>query len=118
MNFESFRRINEERGSRWHGGNLSAWSISDWAVAMGGECGEALNAVKKLRRIEDAIPNLSEPDRQLSSVEEAIAKIGEEIADTVIYADLFCTRLGLRLEDVVRKKFNETSLKYQLPERL
>lgn len=118
MNFESFRRINEERGARWHGGDLASWSVSDWAVAMGGECGEALNAVKKLRRVEDEIPNISDPERQLSTREEAIAKIGEEIADTVIYADLFCTRLGLRLEDVVRKKFNETSVKYTLPERL
>lgn len=118
MNFEMFRRINGERGARWHGGNLNSWSIADWGVAMGGECGEALNAIKKLRRIEDAIPNLSEPGRALLTVDAAIDKIGEEVADTVIYADLLCQRLGLRLEDVIRKKFNETSVKYELSERL
>lgn len=118
MNFEMFRRINGERGARWHGENLAAWSISDWGVAMGGECGEALNAIKKLRRIEDSIPNLSEPGRALVTVDTAIDAIGEEVADTVIYADLLLQRIGLRLEDVIRKKFNETSVKYELPERL
>ena len=118
LEFEAFRQINGARGVKWHNGTLDSWSVSDWGVAMGGECGEALNAIKKLRRVEDEIPNISEPERQLSTVAEAIAKIGEEVADTVIYADLLCQRIGLRLEDVVRKKFNETSKKYHLPDRL
>lgn len=118
MDFERFRTVNEMRGTRWHRGDLRSWSISDWGCAMGGEAGEALNAIKKLRRIEDEIPNISDPSRQLSTRGAAIDAIGEEIADTVIYADLLCSRIGLRLEDVIRKKFNETSVKYELPERL
>jgi len=119
LNFVRFARVNESRAKRWHHGDLAMWSVSDWLMAMGGEAGEALNAGKKLRRIEEDIANLSaEPDRQLSSKEAALDKIAEELADTVTYCDLVATRIGRSLEDAIRKKFNEVSERYQFPERL
>jgi NTP pyrophosphatase (non-canonical NTP hydrolase) len=119
LNLERLRFINAARAARWHKGGIESWSITDWSNAMAGEMGEACNAVKKLRRIEDEIANLSEADdRQLSSVEQAIDKIAEEVADTVIYGDLLLARLGASLEAALVKKFNEVSVRYGFPERL
>lgn len=73
---------------------LNDWSPSDWSNAMAGECGEACNLTKKLRRGED-IP---------------VERTGQEIADTVIYADLLAQRLGLSLGDIVVKAFNAKSI--------
>lgn len=61
---------------------------------MAGEMGETCNAVKKLRRGDGNV--------------EAVA---DEIADTIIYADLLCERLGINLEHAIIRKFNRTSLK-------
>jgi len=73
LNLEHLRFINAARAARWHKGGIESWSITDWSNAMAGEMGEACNAVKKLRRIEDEIANLSETDdRQLSTIEHAI----------------------------------------------
>jgi len=33
----------------------------------------------------------------------------DEIADMVIYADLLAQRLGRKLEDAIKNKFNQTS---------
>lgn len=118
MTFGQFSQTNLERALRWHKGGLDEWSVSDWATASAGEMGEACNAVKKLRRLEHDLANISDPGRQLSTKAEAVAKIGEEIADTVIYLDLLAQRLGLSLADEVAKKFNATSERYGFPERL
>jgi NTP pyrophosphatase (non-canonical NTP hydrolase) len=83
-----------------------------------GELGEAANAIKKLRRIEDGIANISDPERQLSAREEAVLKIADELADTLIYLDLLAQRLGVDLAAAVVSKFNAVSEKYGFPERL
>jgi NTP pyrophosphatase (non-canonical NTP hydrolase) len=87
---------------------LDNWSPTDWACAMAGEMGEACNEVKKLRRLMD--------DKQLWGTKEfeiqkdiLIGKILDELADTVIYADLLATRLGGHIGKSIIKKFNETS---------
>lgn len=118
MNFNDFSALNLTRCGRWHPEGIAVWSVADWAVAMAGEAGEVCNAVKKLRRIEDEVANISDADRQLSTRAEAYDKIGAEIADTVIYCDLLAQRMGLSLSDLVRKKFNATSERYSFPERL
>lgn len=74
---------------------LKEWSPTDWACAMAGECGEACNLVKKLRRGASPIPTIHE--------------IRKEVADMVIYADLLAQRLGFDLGIAIREKFNETS---------
>ena len=43
--------------------------------------------------------------------DELILSIANEIADTVIYADLLAARLDLSLEISIRNKFNEVSSK-------
>lgn len=116
--FDDVTRANVSRCNRWHKGGIEDWSVQDWAVAMAGEAGEVCNAIKKLRRIEDDIANISEPERQLSTRAEAVQKIGEEIADTFLYLNLLAARLGLSLPEQVVKKFNSVSERYGFPERL
>lgn len=92
ITFEQLKKANETRcGAAFH--PIQSWSPTDWACAMAGECGEACNMIKKLRRGDDI----------------DIAEIGKELADVVIYADLLALRLGLDLGDCVVQKFNEVS---------
>lgn len=102
IRFSELRTANVERCEQvFH--RLNDWSATDWACAMAGECGEACNEIKKLRRIEtgSAMPG------ELVTRES----IGRELADMVIYADLLAARLGIDLGDAVVKKFNDVSLK-------
>jgi len=85
---------------------LDEWSATDWACAMGGEAGEVLNQVNKLRRLCDG------PDKPYNAGivrSEVIRAIGRELADVVIYADLLASRLRLCLGDCVAETFNATS---------
>lgn len=120
MDFKTFAETNGKRAVRWHQPDgLVMWSVSDWLMAMVGEAGEACNAGKKLRRIEEQIANLNDdPARQLSDQEKALDKIAEELADTVTYCDLVAQRIGRNLEAEIIKKFNQVSERYGFPERL
>lgn len=118
MTFDDLRIANLTRNDRWMPQGIAQWSINEWAVAMAGEAGEICNAVKKLNRVESEVANLNEPGRQIETREVALAKIGAEIADTVIYLDLLAQRCGLTLGDEVARKFNTTSERYGFPERL
>lgn len=107
----TFKRLNETNVARteetFH--KIEDWSPTDWACAMGGECGEALNLVKKLRRLDG--PSDPETVKRMQSLtkEQIIQGIGDELADIIIYADHLATRLGLSLEDCVISKFNKDS---------
>lgn len=113
LTFKQLTMVNYKRSE-----DLNDWTISDWACAMAGEAGEIYNAVKKLNRLRDNLPSKNEPERQIDSYEEAVSKIGEEIADTVLYLNLLSIRLGINLENEIKKKFNSVSEKYGFPERL
>lgn len=104
------------RSLRW----LSArnWSPSDWAVAVAGEAGELCNAVKKWNRVRDGMANLNEPGRRVEGDADLRAKVGEELADVVIYAPSMAAALGIDLEAEVVRKFDSVSELYGFPERL
>ena len=104
--------LNFSRALRWHPDGLESWSLSDWAVALGGECGELQNVVKKLNRVRDGITGNKESEHELKCM------LADEIADVFIYLDLFARRAGFNLEDCIRAKFNETSKRVGFPERL
>lgn len=75
--------LNKSRCVRWHGEKgLDDWSPERWLTATAGELGEAAIALDALNSI-----GLNFNERK--------AKVGEEFADTVIYADLFNQRIGL-----------------------
>ena len=118
LTFAEITAVNVARCNRWHKGGINDWTPERWMTATAGELGEAANALKKLFRIDDDIANISEADRQISTRQEAIDKIAEEVADTFIYLNLFACRLGIDLADAVVKKFNSTSERYGFPERL
>lgn len=83
---------NELRRPEFKGG--PQWTPQTWALALAGEAGEVAGAV--LGKFEQGKPI-------------TLDDIGDEIADVVLYADLLAQRLGLSLEDVVRRKFNRVS---------
>lgn len=122
------------RSKRWHE-TQQPWTTSDWATALAGEggelsgailglivaehVGELCNAVKKLRRIETGAPNINlDPGRQISSREEAILKIGQEMADILLYMPSLANELGIDLEANIKVTFNTKSIEYGFPERL
>lgn len=81
---------------------INDWSETDWATAFGGECGEALNLIKKRRR-------KTTDGLQYAKDAPTVQEVVDELADAVIYADLLCTRMNASLEDGIRRKFNEVS---------
>ena len=72
---------------------IDSWSETDWATALGGEAGEALNKIKKRRRGDDV----------------SVDAVAEELADVLIYMDLLAQRMGIDLNVAVEKKFNKVS---------
>ena len=113
--FERLRIINKQRAGRWHKGGLDEWSVNDWLAAFGGEAGEALNAGKKHRRILSGLQQHGDVPAGLDDAEE---RIMEELADTVIYADLCASRLGKNLGEAIIRKFNAISEREGFPERI
>lgn len=104
MNLNELREINVRRcAAAFH--PVEAWTPAEWAVAMAGECGEACNVVKKLRRLQDGTNTAKDPQTR----EEAIALLKDELADLIIYADLLAARLEIDLGEAVRHKFNAVS---------
>lgn len=118
LTFEALRAINIVRAMRWHPGGIEEWNIAEWTNAMAGESGEACNAAKKMRRIECKMQQAGGDKPAPKTIEEAKRAILKEVGDTVIYADLVCQRIGMRMEDAVVLAFNQVSVRESFPERL
>ncbi len=104
MNFEDLRQANTKRcGESFH--PIDHWSPTDWGCAMAGECGEACNNLKKLRRLEGS--HFARDDER--EVDKLIDQVMDEVADMVVYADLLATRLNRSLESAIIDKFNRMS---------
>lgn len=108
------RDANVDRRGVWHDQNTEQWTGADWSNEMGGEAGEAMDAVKKLRRIETGVVQ-----RGPRSTDQLLVLLGEELADVVITADLVAAHYELTdLGALVIAKFNAVSEKRGLPQRL
>lgn len=119
MTINEMFEINKARAVRWHGGGIEEWSALEWAGAMTGEAGEAANAAKKLKRIEQGLATINEAARDLQSIPEAQQAVAKEVADTIIYGLLLMARVGVTdPELVIREVFNKKSEEYGFPERL
>lgn len=114
LTFPEISEASESRSNKWIPGGIHGWTPERWSNALAGEAGEVCNAVKKLNRIEDGLTG----NNQGATAEEQIEKIGEEIADLILYAVPLALRLGIDIDAKVRDKFNSTSIKYGFPERL
>lgn len=104
LSFDVLRKTNLTRcESAFH--PLEAWTLTDWSTAMAGECGEACNVVKKIRRL-DIGSGFVRPDERSADL---FVDLADEIADLVIYADLLAARAGINLGEAICAKFNRTS---------
>lgn len=113
LNLARLRGVNVSRMRRWHG-DADEWSGADWSNAMAGECGEACNIVKKLRRHETHTGtsyNTPPPD-------ELLAALAEELADVVTYCDLLAYKYDIDLAAAITAKFDRVSAAQGFPERL
>jgi NTP pyrophosphatase (non-canonical NTP hydrolase) len=97
LRFYELREKNVERCITSFKHSLQDWPPLEWIGATAGELGEAANEIKKLVRGDFELTN---------SVRE---RIGDELADTVIYLDLTAASLGIDLGAAIRRKFNKTS---------
>lgn len=114
LDLADLREVNVSRRDRWHGDG-EPWIGSDWSNAMGGEAGEAMNVVKKLRRHETGLGEISFNTPAIAVLLDALA---DELADVVIYVDLLAAFYGIDLAAAVRRKFNRVSDAQGFPERL
>jgi len=105
LDFSALRNANVVRcNAVYH--HVQTWSPTDWATAMAGECGEACNVVKKIRRLSDG------PDKAYNANADPAKlslDLAAELADLVIYTDLLAERCGIDLGEAVRAKFNVVS---------
>lgn len=113
LTFQKLRIANLSRCEKWHGSaGVHDWNLSEWGVAMGGECGEALDAIKKINRVDSNILG------NKKSREELMNDLANELADIIIYADLLAARAGIDLDTAIISKFNEVSNRFNFPELL
>ncbi len=115
MTIKELNETSLARVKRWHG--EEDWNLLEWAGAMAGEAGEACNAAKKLRRIEQGMFNLKE-GVALTDPQPLRKQVAKEAADTILYALLLLSRTGLDPEETLREVFNAKSIEYGFPERL
>src|SRR3990167_972856 len=117
--FQQLFDVSLERNKKWM--PLEAWSNFEWAGALAGEAGEALNAAKKLSRLEHKVASINEPGRHFEDEAAAKKQIAKEYADVLLYMPLALARLGVTREEfemIVREVFNRKSEEYGFIERL
>jgi NTP pyrophosphatase (non-canonical NTP hydrolase) len=127
MTFDQLRAANLERlASAWP--TEDPWEPWDWTNATSGEVGEACaeglallaalsakagaaaNLTKKMNRVWPSgqfTASWNKPEDQ--RIADLSARLANELADVVIYADLLASKLGRSLGDCVREKFNAKS---------
>lgn len=103
---DKLRAVNGERSVAWLDGTPSDPLF--WAVELGGEVGEILNVVKKLRREEMG----------WRGSRATKADLADEIADGVICLDSLARHYGIDLAEAVTRKFNATSAKNGFPQEI
>ena len=109
LTFQGIRDANLSRLDYFgHGSLQDGWNVAEWGCALGGECGELLNVLKKMNRAAAFDP----------SQESLLLEASHEIADVYLYLDLLAQKLGINIERAVMRKFNLTSEAKGFPQRL
>lgn len=114
MEFKTLREMNVRRCAEGWKHPLDSWSVAEWGNATAGEVGEACNIAKKLLRLRQGLVGNNHDTTEASLKQE----LANEIADFVIYADLWSASEGILLEDAIKQKFNATSAKLGFGELL
>lgn len=112
LTIRELQEINAHRKEEWHK-NMLPWTLGDWGNAMAGECGEACNVIKKIRRQQCGQKGTLDPD-----ITTLRFDLGEELADTMLYLLLVAQEAGLDMEEEIRGKFNSVSIREGFPQRL
>lgn len=91
----------------------SNWVLSTWSNATFGELGEMgemllmyMQIVIKLGLLANHIKKVERGDEGLEAARQAL---GKEMADVLIYMDIFAMRCGVDLGHAIKDKFNEVS---------
>lgn len=93
---------------------LHSWNVAEWGNATAGEVGEACNVAKKMLRWDHNIrTELAGKPR-----EEYKEDLASELADTLLYIDLWAASEGIDLGAAVRKAFNKKSEQIGSPVRI
>lgn len=109
LTFKALRSINVTRCVAGLKHPLNLWSVAEWGNATAGECGEACNVAKKMLREKQGLLNTDG-----LTMTDYKQKLADELADTVIYIDLWAASEGIDLEVAIRQKFNADSEKRKL----
>ena len=115
LSFARLRSTNVQRCVEGFRHALGSWSPAEWTNALCGEAGEAANVAKKMLRHRDGVAGNTGDDKSLEKLRE---KLGRELADVVIYADLTAASQGLDLGELVRETFNRKSEEIGAKEKL
>lgn len=110
LTFDQFRKVNVARCIDGFKRQINDWTPTDWATAMAGECGEACNIIKKMRRLANVpedVTGLTLADQYKYSQLEL--ELADELSDLVTYVDLLAARFQIKLSKAVVSKFNEVS---------
>lgn len=105
LSFLTLREANINRCERGFGHTLESWSVAEWGNATAGELGEACNIAKKLLRFRDNIKG----NDQNKTIENYKNELAREMADTLIYLDLWAASQGINLSEAVKNAFNNKS---------
>lgn len=108
LTLQQLRDANVRRSIEWMGSAPSEQDLMFCAVELGGETGEALNVVKKMERVRLGVKGST------ATVED----LKDELADVLICVDRIAAAMNIDLGVEVRRKFNLTSDKYGLKEKL
>jgi len=120
LTFNDVMAVSIKRTNRWHSKKgLAEWSALEWAGAMCGEAGEAANAAKKLKRIENQTLNINDSSRQIDTLAKAERAIAKEVCDTFLYGLLLLASIGITdIDPYLIEVFNNKSDEYGFPEKL
>lgn len=125
LTFQKLREVSAARGAQWDGKPAHIDDLSFRAMELGGESGEAAEAMLELQAVVGKSQNVAKKlVRHLTGrvggmdMETARAALAEELADVVICADRVAEVLGIDLEAATISKFNKTSRKHGLIEIL
>lgn len=112
LTLTKLRETNNVRSIEWAGHAPAPEDLTFCAIELGGEAGEALDAVKKLFRQMEGMPNEDRTRR------DCLHAIAEECADIIISVDRLASCLDINLNKAVRAKFNKTSDKHGFKTKL
>lgn len=122
LTFDTLRLANARRGAQWDGKPATLDDLSFRAMELGGESGEAAEAMLHLLAATGKVQNVAKKlVREVTgrmggiTVVEARAALADELGDVVICADRVAELLNIDLGAATAAKFDKTSRKHGLP---